>query len=253
MATNPTREDDIVGTFGDVTMRVADVHSTMDGQWLNDNAASFALECLERAAAGDPDTSALLAASGGGAVALGEGALRSVRGGGCVAVQPGVVFLVVSADFDVSECVAADRMRGAGVLLLPVNNNRDSSRVGGTHWSLLAFDKATRTFYHMDSMGSLNYSAACCVARKFSSLLKLEETRSVVSVTTPLQKNGTDCGFHMLCMCHALLNLAGANDPPSISADQIEAALKKSATPQCAQAMRRLLQQLIFVTLGYRT
>ena len=58
------------------------------------------------------------------------------------------------------------------VVLVPVNNNPFAEEAGGSHWSLLAYQRATHTFVHLDSMSSSgNKSVAATIADHLGALL----------------------------------------------------------------------------------
>ena len=58
------------------------------------------------------------------------------------------------------------------VVLVPVNNNPFAEEAGGSHWSLLAYQRATHTFVHLDSMSSSgNKSVAATIADHLGAVL----------------------------------------------------------------------------------
>jgi len=83
-------------------------------------------------------------------------------------------------------------------IFLPVNDCTQVESPGGSHWSLLVYCKNEDTFFHYDSSSGSNYSHAKQLAMKLSKFLSPEEA-AFVQPDTLQQKNGYDCGIHVLC------------------------------------------------------
>ncbi|KAG8299779.1 SUMO1 sentrin specific peptidase 8 [Homalodisca vitripennis] len=87
-------------------------------------------------------------------------------------------------------------LKSKNVIIMPVNDSEDLYTVGhGTHWSTLVYDRAANKFFYLDSVNNLNLPAAKIVAQKLGSHLGLDiETSEFVSLKSPQQSNGFDCG-----------------------------------------------------------
>jgi sentrin-specific protease 8 len=82
------------------------------------------------------------------------------------------------------------------LIFFAVNDN-ESTRAGGTHWSLLVFSQVEETFFSFDSMRSLNRKAT----KKIVELLKLGlncPSATLHEHDCTLQINSYDCGIHLL-------------------------------------------------------
>jgi hypothetical protein len=101
-------------------------------------------------------------------------------------------------------------------LFVPINDNLSSENWttpgAGTHWSLLVIVPAQSPLYlHMDSVpGSKNALTAQAVAEKWEEAYWLtlpyqnERAIRVQELDVPSQRNGNDCGMHVLAAVRAL-------------------------------------------------
>ncbi|KAJ4952399.1 hypothetical protein NE237_029231 [Protea cynaroides] len=86
------------------------------------------------------------------------------------------------------------------LIIFVVSNNDDVTMAeGGTHWSLLAYERSTNTFVHHDSMAGSNSLHA---KRLWKALLGFidssgsdSDDRYLEYSATPQQRNGYDCGL----------------------------------------------------------
>ena len=98
-----------------------------------------------------------------------------------------------------------------GLILVPLNDAMTTessswkSPGGGSHWSLMVIviDKGERhgiRYWHWDSVpnNSNNIAAAKDVAAKMSENIFSNPNHEVIQAKAPEQKNGYDCGLHML-------------------------------------------------------
>jgi len=87
-------------------------------------------------------------------------------------------------------------------LFVPVNDSMsDSSWTSGSHWSLLVCNRSRSSteFWHFDSVkNSGNQLASQAVAEKLNQHIFHSSSAACLSAVTPEQKNGYDCGLHML-------------------------------------------------------
>jgi sentrin-specific protease 8 len=111
-------------------------------------------------------------------------------------------------------------------ILVPINDNMGSSHWQtpglGSHWSLLVvilpLAKVSSRFFHFDSVVGSNRGAAQAVACKLYQAIQLakqwsnfneqggtlETTVLMDECTAPQQKNGFDCGMHVLANAEVL-------------------------------------------------
>jgi sentrin-specific protease 8 len=89
-------------------------------------------------------------------------------------------------------------------IFLAVNNNNNSERAGGSHWSLLVFSKPENAFYHFDSSGHSNWSSALELYRIMKQVLHCS-TADFIDGGCLQQNNCYDCGIHLLCNVDEIL------------------------------------------------
>lgn len=78
-----------------------------------------------------------------------------------------------------------------------VNDNADVTRAnGGSHWSLLVFDRKSDVFRHFDSMGGNNQRVALQLMVKVQKLVGQKKPQQELALEKVLQQgNGRDCGL----------------------------------------------------------
>lgn len=145
------------------------------GGWLNDQLIGFFYEYLEHECFSDQVEMAF--------------------------VNPSTVQLLKMCS-DVNEAGACFldplNLRHKELIFLPLNNSHDVHRQGGSHWSLLVFNKATLSFLHLDSMqASSNRNEANQFVRKFREYFRAVGD-CLHEVDFPQQQNGSDCGVYVL-------------------------------------------------------
>ena len=87
--------------------------------------------------------------------------------------------------------------RNKRFIFMPINNNADAERVGGSHWSLLVYDKDRSLFVHYDSIGS-NENVAKSFVKKYSSYFGASGECYRKAAKFAKQVNSYDCGMYML-------------------------------------------------------
>lgn len=134
----------------------------------------------------------------------------------------------------------------ARLALFAVNNNPDVELAGGgSHWSLLAYSPADRTFHHFDSMaGSNRQAAAAVVAGAAVPGARLKEVADA-----PQQANGFDCGLYVLALARLLCQryaTAVAAAGGGAAAEPLSFAVAAGeVTPQGVAALRGELLELV--------
>jgi sentrin-specific protease 8 len=104
-------------------------------------------------------------------------------------------------------------------IFIPINDGKPNIANSGSHWSLLVFLKAASTFYYYDSLQNANINSARITARQLTPLLGLRQHPQLVSMWTPQQPNGADCGVCVIAMTDflvdKLLAVRGARTSPN--------------------------------------
>lgn len=101
--------------------------------------------------------------------------------------------------------------RGCQRIYCPINDDMGAAGVSvgaGTHWSLLLISLEDQlTCYHFDSVAdSGNLKTAQAVAKKWEDSFSKSTgaAKDLLLVPVPQQRNGFDCGCHVLCTARAL-------------------------------------------------
>ncbi|KAI8464983.1 MAG: hypothetical protein J3K34DRAFT_489198 [Monoraphidium minutum] len=215
-------------SYYDVLLRRLDVELLEGPHWLNDTVIEFWFEHLARG------PYAALAA----AAAL---------------VPPATAFLLLHASpSDARELLAPLQLHTKDLVLLPVSDNPDAAAAGGgSHWSLLAFDRSSNAFHHIDSAsGSRNRAAARLLAGAASPLVQGRAAPGAPPPAfleppgAPRQDNGHDCGVFVMAAARQLLERRAAAGGGGGVAGQLPL-LGELVTPSSVAALRREARQLI--------
>lgn len=93
------------------------------------------------------------------------------------------------------------------VLILPINDSKKLIHAGGSHWSILIYDKLQEKFYHYDSNNNYNLHEAKVVGGKiFSYLGQKHKTLDITNIHGPQQMNSYDCGIYMLLVIEHIVS-----------------------------------------------
>ncbi|PIA38666.1 hypothetical protein AQUCO_02700117v1 [Aquilegia coerulea] len=95
------------------------------------------------------------------------------------------------------------------MVIFPVNNNDDVSMAeGGSHWSLLAYERKKNVFVHHDSLASSN---RCHAKRLYKGVVKFMgisdskvDAPFIDCTTSPQQMNGYDCGLYVTAIAKVI-------------------------------------------------
>ena len=95
------------------------------------------------------------------------------------------------------------------LVIFPINNNDDVERAeGGTHWSLLAFEKTANVFVHHDSCGGLNDGHARRLYEAVVGFMGNSNSSRAPQYQeckdSPQQANGYDCGLYVAATARAI-------------------------------------------------
>jgi phospholipase C len=126
--------------------------------------------------------------------------------------------------------------RGATIILFPVNRL-------DTHWSLLAFYSATRTFVHYDSLTDLNTPAATALVAKLHARGFLSANLAVANEAAVVrQEDGYNCGAFVIQNARKIMSLGARPTAEqlqgitSLSADEARLTMLLALVPLVAQA-----------------
>ncbi|ORY82457.1 hypothetical protein BCR37DRAFT_312601 [Protomyces lactucae-debilis] len=172
--------------YFDVCLRQEDIDNYKDENWLQDSNIEFFYEWMEREKMpkSDPQLVFLVRPSIGYLVAS-------------IAQQGGVV--------DAS--LLPDGFLDARYVFLPITDNIDPSKAGGSHWSLLVVGVDEKLAWYYDSLPTSG-SDKMTDARHY--LLAMSQvygtTFEAVVQKAPKQANGSDCGIHVCMTTDVLLS-----------------------------------------------
>lgn len=100
---------------------------------------------------------------------------------------------------DFSEYLDPIDMNQWNIILMPINDSKCMLSEGGSHWSLLVYNRKKNKFFHYDSIERKNYENATRVAEKIFKYTSGNcENMAVTEVKGPQQENAYDCGIFML-------------------------------------------------------
>ena len=172
--------------YYDVAVFGEDVEAIKD-DWLTDTAIEFWQEYLER--------ERLPLSSHGKLVAL---------------LRPSIAFLfasIAAQGGEVDESLLPDGFLDAAYVFVPITDNSDLSKAGGSHWSLMLFGVREGTAYYMDSLPTSRGDKFIDTHQYCKAMCQIFERRfNPVIVPTPKQANGSDCGVHVLMQTDILLD-----------------------------------------------
>lgn len=149
----------------------------------------------------------------------------------------------------VDDTLLPNGIMDADYIFIPVTDNVDPTKAGGSHWSLLLVGVAEQTAWYLDSLpttGADKMTDARCYAKAMNQVFGFEFNLTLAQA--PKQSNSSDCGVHVCMETDILLSrlTAPKTDVPR--------ALDTSLADQVmnAQAYRESLQRLIHDMIQYR-
>mmetsp|Transcript_8559 Transcript_8559/g.17217 ORF Transcript_8559/g.17217 Transcript_8559/m.17217 type:complete len:245 (-) Transcript_8559:103-837(-) len=223
-----------IARVGDVELYQWDVDLLQPRRWLNDALIAFAFEHMTQS-------------------------LTGPAADGIVLVEPTVAFAAAMLPPEaLVEMVSGGpvgkarlaRLKSARLVILPVNDNPDSERSGGGHWSCLAFRRLSEggaQFEYYDSCSNANSEAAAGIARCFGKLLGGGANTPVRTMETPQQENGHDCGLYLVrvaqVLCAEACDAIDGGDQPR--AATLPPPALRELTPASVGKVRVQLQGLV--------
>ncbi|GAB4825393.1 hypothetical protein Ancab_008266 [Ancistrocladus abbreviatus] len=133
-------------------------------------------------------------------------------------------------------------------VIFPVNDNEDVTQAeGGSHWSLLAFERDSNLSIHHDSYGGANSRYARRLHASVVGFMGSSESngRYMEYTQTPQQVNGYDCGLYVTAIARAICcwyRSGGSNDDKEGFWFSV---VKEEVTPSAFTAMRSEILGLI--------
>ncbi|CAF4186237.1 unnamed protein product, partial [Rotaria sp. Silwood2] len=166
--------DPILVSYHDSIVRLSNLKTLDNANWLDDNIITFAFEYVQYESKFTNDVKNLF-----------------------VLVTPPVVQLLkMSDDLFAEQLLQSIDFLEKKFLILPINNNTHVTVFGGSHWSLLILSIQEKTLYHCDSMSLSNYHTAKEVQQKFQAFFHDDVT--LINCRSPQQKNDFDCGLYVI-------------------------------------------------------
>jgi sentrin-specific protease 8 len=112
-------------------------------------------------------------------------------------------------------------LHSAALVFIPVNDCTNIDSGGGSHWSLIVFSRIYSKFMYFDSAGRYNLLAAQNTVQKISKVLMPKtvdgDEVDMEVISTPQQKNGSDCGVFTCAIAEYLSATKG--NPTNLKQD----------------------------------
>lgn len=169
--------DPIALNYHDSLLRFSDVDLLRGPYWLNDQIISFYFEYLQQ-----------------------EKFHLNPR---ILFISPEVTQLMkLMQGRDLLDLLAQIQILEKEFVFFALNNN-ETTRAGGSHWSLLVMSKPENVFYHFDSSNNTNYSNCDQFVRSLKEALNCRNF--ILKSPRSLQQNNSyDCGIHVLSMAEKI-------------------------------------------------
>ncbi|GMG98825.1 hypothetical protein Nepgr_000665 [Nepenthes gracilis] len=142
------------------------------------------------------------------------------------------------------------------LVIFPINDNNDVTRAeGGSHWSLLAFERNANIFVHHDSFRGANSWHAERLYASVVGFMGCSEShgRYVEYADTPQQVNGYDCGVFVIAIARAIccwyVSSGGSNgdDEDGLWFSAMKEQVTLSAVAEMRSVILRLIRSLMAV------
>lgn len=216
-------EDDKILSYNDVVLRRSDLGILRGQEFLNDRIIEFYFSYLD---SGCSSQDILL-------------------------VPPSISFWIMNCPFpdSLKDFVEPLKLPEKRVVIFSINNNTDVSLAqGGTHWSLLAYEKNSKVFVHHDSMGNSNQRYAKKLYRDVVGFMGDSESgSSEISLSEcpimPQQMNGYDCGLYVTAIAKLICDWY--KNGGSTNNEELWFSALKEVKPQMVSNMRSDILMLI--------
>lgn len=167
--------DKIVLSYFDSVIRESDINILKSTMWLRDGIIGFYFEYLQHEKYKDNN--------------------------GLLFISPEVTqCLKETTSSDIPLFLDPIDAKKKQLIFMALNDCADVTSPGGSHWSLLIYDRPQNTFYHADSFNDSNYAQAKKLVKNLSVYFNPEICESNLQALDVLQQeNSYDCGVHLLC------------------------------------------------------
>lgn len=160
--------------FKSITLYYNDIQDHLLGKtWLNDNIITFYYLFLE----------------------------ESFKNKNFIFLNPSISFLSLMCEYDdILEQVKDFELEKKDLIFIPINDCQDISQGGGSHWSLLVYDRRKKKYLYLDSAGKYNYQTSIKILQKLSKIIDPDAQEvDFEQIDVPSQNNSYDCGIFTLC------------------------------------------------------
>ncbi|KAH7560972.1 hypothetical protein ACOSP7_016499 [Xanthoceras sorbifolium] len=136
------------------------------------------------------------------------------------------------------------------LVIFPVNDNIDVSLAeGGSHWSLLAYERNENVFVHHDSNRRINGMQARKLFRAVVGFMGgdsglASNARYLECTDSPQQTNGYDCGVYVTAIGRAICSWNASSERKNTESLWFSV-VKEQVTPSTVTEMRKEILQLI--------
>ncbi|XP_053368620.1 sentrin-specific protease 8 [Clarias gariepinus] len=189
--------DPVVLSYQDSLLRRSDVSLLRGPHWLNDQVIGFAFEYF---------------------------AAERFKGLGDTVcfISPEVTQFIKCASCQEELAVFLEplRLESRRWVFLAVNDNSNQV-AGGSHWSLLLYQRDSGHFSHYDSQSQGNALHARRIATKLQDFLGSGTDAPIVEEASPLQQNSYDCGMYVICNAEVLCESVQAKGRARLPANTI--------------------------------
>ncbi|CAM6099494.1 unnamed protein product [Calypogeia fissa] len=223
--------DERVLSYGDVLLRQSDV-SLLDGpHFLNDHIIEFFFNYLSKEHCSSSDT-------------------QETEVSPLLLVGPTLTFWLLHCPDSEGLMAAIDPMKfeEREMVIFALNNNEDvETAEGGTHWTVLMFNRQRNTFEHFDSMAGTNTKQA----RELMNIIKPHMGERAtgakfIEQATPQQENNYDCGVYVMAIAKVLCNAFQDRKRARSRSNEYAGLVRSSISPSSVKQMRHTTLELIY-------
>ncbi|KAL6979282.1 Ulp1 peptidase [Sarracenia purpurea var. burkii] len=142
-------------------------------------------------------------------------------------------------------------LSGKKLVIFPINDNNDVTEAeGGSHWSLLAFERNANIFVHHDSYGGFNAEHAKRLFKAIARYMGVADWASTCQYLecskTPQQVNGYDCGLYVAAIAKAICSWFETGGGRRRDEDGLWFSMvSEQVTPSAVAGMRHEITRLI--------
>lgn len=163
-------------------------------------------------------------------------------------VPPSIAFWIMNYPLGLYEFLDPLHLPDKKLVIFPVNDNDDVSEAeGGSHWSLLAFERNANVFVHHDSNLGMNRRQAKHLYNVVAGFMSASSSATKPTYQerndSPQQMNGYDCGMYVLAIARVICSWYGLKNK---GGDNLWFfAVNEQVTPSVVSGMRNEILELI--------